>query len=305
MSALRWFLRRLAGLLAAGLVALAPLAHGGQPCEPQRLSADELRKGLELAASTARALDEWGVRAGVIARAGQDLGEYGLRYSHLAFVYRDEAALGGRGAWRVVHKLNECGSDRAGLYRQGLAEFFSDGLHAFEAGVVVPDAQVQAKLAAALGDDRRVARLHEPRYNMLAYPWSSRYQQSNQWAIETLAMVVDPGADTRERAQAWLRLRDYRPTTLRLSAAKRLGARIASANIAFDDHPFERRMSGRIDTVTVDSVFQWLARSGLGAAPRVIRPAAWPAPGTATTGAPRDGSGRAAATGAHGGFEPA
>jgi hypothetical protein len=277
MNALRSVVRWFVASLAAGLIALAPSAHGGQPCEPHRLSADELRQGLELAASTARALDAWGVRAAVIARVGQDLREHGLRYSHLGFVYRDDAALGGRGAWRVVHKLNECGSDRAGLYRQGLAEFFSDGLHAFEAGVVLPDTRVQAKLAAALRDDRGLARLHEPRYNMLAYPWSTRYQQSNQWAIETLAMVVEPGADTRECAQAWLRLRDYRPTTLKLSAAKRLGARIGSANIAFDDHPFERRMSGRIDTITVDSVFQWLERSGLGAAPRVVRPAPPPA----------------------------
>jgi hypothetical protein len=232
-----------------------------------------LRQGIELAASTARALDDWGVRAAVIARVGQDLSEYGLRYSHLAFVYRDDAALGGRGAWRVVHKLNACGSDRAGLHRQGLAEFFSDGLHAFEAGVVVPQAAVQAKLVTALRDDRQLVRLHEPRYNMLAYPWATRYQQSNQWAIETLAMVLDPGADTRERAQAWLRLRGYQPTTLKLSAGKRLGARIGSANIAFDDHPFGRRMSDRIDTVTVDSVFQWLQRSGLGGPPRVVRPA--------------------------------
>ena len=35
-----------------------------------------------------------------------------------------------------------------------------------------------------------VVRLDEPRYNMLAYPWATQYQQSNQWAIETLAMAA-------------------------------------------------------------------------------------------------------------------
>jgi len=30
------------------------------------------------------------------------------------------------------------------------------------------------------------------------------------------------------------------------------------ANIAFDDHPFDRRMAGQIDTVTVDSVFRFM-----------------------------------------------
>jgi hypothetical protein len=51
---------------------------------------------------------------------------------------------------------------------------------------------------------------------------------------------------------------------LRLSAVERLGARIGTAHIAFDDHPDVKRFSGRIETVTVDSAFAWLTRSGLG-----------------------------------------
>ena len=98
---------------------------------------------------------------------------------------------------------------------------------------------------------------------MVAYPWSQTYQQSNQWAIETLALAEEPAADTRERAQAWLAFKGYTPTTLRLSAFTRLGARMTAANVAFDDHPNEKRFSDRIETVTVDSVFAWLRRSGL------------------------------------------
>ena len=70
---------------------------------------------------------------------------------------------------------------------------------------------------------------------------------------------------------AWLRLHGYEPTTLHLSAFKRLGARVMSANIAFDDHPNEKRFADRIETVTVDSVFAWLNRSGLGGPVQVIR----------------------------------
>jgi hypothetical protein len=51
----------------------------------------------------------------------------------------------------------------------------------------------------------------------------------------------------------------------------RLGARVSSAHISFDDHPFGRRMAGQIDTVTVDSVFSWMERSGLGNAPLRLR----------------------------------
>jgi hypothetical protein len=259
--------------LAATTVAGAALA--GQNCEPRRPSLDSIRRDLALAASVAEQLDEMAKRDGtkvlLIARAGQDLSQYGLRYSHLGIAYRDDSALNGRGAWRVVHKLNQCGSSQSTLYRQGLAEFFGDGLYAHEAGVVVLNPGIAARLPQRLKDDALLTALHEPRYNMLAYPWSGPYQQSNQWAIETLAMLADPAVISRATARDWLRAHDYRPTTLRISSLTRLGARVSSAHISFDDHPFGRRMAGQIDTVTVDSVFAWMERSGLGGAPLPLR----------------------------------
>lgn len=159
----------------------------------------------------------------------------------------------------------------ASLYRQGLGDFFLADLWRYEAGVVVLSPDAQSRLLAALADNARVAALDAPAYSMVAYPWSTRDQQSNQWAIETLAAAMADDASARERAQAWLRLRDYRPGELRIGAFERLGARLTSANVAFDDHPNEKRFAGRIETVTVDSVFAWLARSGLGGAVTVIR----------------------------------
>ena len=199
-------------------------------------------------------LDESGAQAVVLARAGRDLRRYRLRYSHLGFAYRD----GNR--WRVVHKLNQCGSARAAVYRQGLGEFFLDDLFDYEAAVVVLKPEVQARLLPALWDNARLAQLNTPAYSIVAYPWAQTYQQSNQWAIEILAMSQDPAAVTRERAQAWLKLHGYQPTTLKLSTFERLGARITSANVAFDDHPNGKRFTDRIETVTVDSVFAWLNR---------------------------------------------
>jgi hypothetical protein len=99
---------------------------------------------------------------------------------------------------------------------------------------------------------------------MVSYAWATRYQQSNQWALETLAMAVEPGISTRTQAQAWLGFKTYQPTTLRLGALTRLGASAGSAHIRFDDHPNDKRFSDRIETVTVDSVLDWLERTGLG-----------------------------------------
>lgn len=251
--------------LALVLALAATAAHAGRHCESKPPSADAVQRSMQLAERTARALDQSGAQVVALARIGQNLSEYGVRYSHFGFAYRDD------GRWRVVHKLNQCGTAQAAVYRQGLGEFFLDDLYRYEAGVVVPVPEVQARLLPALSDNARLAQLNTPAYSMVAYPWARTYQQSNQWALETLAMTQDPAVTTRERAQAWLQLHDYVPTTLHIGAMKRLGGRLTAANIAFDDHPNEKRFTDRIETVTVDSVFAWLNRTGMGAAPQVIR----------------------------------
>lgn len=262
-------MKRLAAALSVWILVCFD-AGAGQTCEARKLTPRELQLSLQLAANTVRHLEQSGAKAAIIARAGQDLREYHLRYSHLGIAYRDDSALDGRGAWRVVHKLNECGSSRGNLYRQGIADFFGDTLHRHEAGIVILAPELQAEIVRTMGDNQRLGKLHQPRYNMLAYPWSTQYQQSNQWAIETLAMVASPANDTRRQAQTWLRIQGYRPTTLAIPPLKRLGASIGTAHIAFDDHPLGRRMAGQIDTVTVDSVFAWLERSRHGRRPEVV-----------------------------------
>ena len=69
---------------------------------------------------------------------------------------------------------------------------------------------------------------------------------------------MEPQIKTREQAQAWLQFKGYEPATLRIGAVARLGGRLTAANMAFDDHPNDKRFSDRIETVTVDSVFQWM-----------------------------------------------
>ncbi len=251
------------------VTAAATCAHAGQTCDTRAPQTNDVVRGMTLAANTATRLDASGAQVVVLARAGQDLSKYGVVWSHLGFAYRDGD--GPRSFWRVVHKLNQCGTASAALYRQGLGEFFLDQPHRYAAAYVELTAELQSKLLPLLRDDARIDDWHEPRYSMVAYPWAARYQQSNQWALETLAGAMDAGATNRQRAQAWLQLRGYEPTTLRIDPLTRLGGRMTRANIEFDDHPNAKRFSDRIDTVTVDSVFVWLQRSGLGQAPVVVR----------------------------------
>lgn len=256
--------------LGAALIAWAGSADAGRSCEDRPLTADVMAKGLNLAARTAKALDaefqKNGTQVVLLARQGQDLSKYDLKYSHYGWAYRTPA-----GPWRVAHKLNECGTASGHIYRQGLGEFFLDDMWRYEAAIQIPTPAVQQALLKFLSAPT-VLRLQNEPYSMVSYVWSSKYQQSNQWATETLAAAMEPAAiQNRAQAQAWLQAKGYEPSALIIRAFSRLGGRMTAANIAFDDHPNEKRFASRIETVTVDSVTQWLQRTQLASAVRTVQ----------------------------------
>ncbi len=263
------------GAFAAGLVVVltmaAPAALAGRSCEVRKPTVASITSGMQLAERTAAALDAEFARAGVqvvaLGRAGQDLSQHHLRYSHFGWAYRTQ-----EGTWRVVHKLNECGTAVGTLYRQGLGEFFMDDAWRYETVWAVPTNDVQQHLLPVLRDNQRARALQHAPYSMVSYAWGTRYQQSNQWAIETLAAAMEPATvRTREQAQAWLKFKGYVPTPLKIGPLTRLGGRISQASVAFDDHPNHLRFADRIETVTVDSVLAWLPLAQLAAPPVTLR----------------------------------
>ncbi|MEY4764763.1 MAG: hypothetical protein RI907_1436 [Pseudomonadota bacterium] len=260
MNRKTWFSVSLAGLMWVSQPACA-----GRACDRQALKVEDLTRGLALAERTVQRLEAAGVKMAVLARAGQDLSAYSLRYSHLGLAYKDGEV------WRVMHKLNHCGTAEASVYREGVGDFFLDSPHQYVAGVVPLRPDVQARLLPLLQEPYLAAGVHTRAYSMVAYPWAQDYQQSNQWAVETLALAMAGHGGSRLVAQRWLQRQGYEPTELHLSTATRLGARLSMANVSFDDHPTFLRFTGRIRTTTVDSVFDWLERSGLGGPQWVVR----------------------------------
>jgi hypothetical protein len=255
-------LQRCLTTAAMALALAAGPAGAGQTCEDKPMTASEVVRGMALASKVQKRLDATGADVVILARAGQDLSRWRLQWSHLGFAYRDTSA--DKPVWRVAHKLNQCGTAQGDLYRQGLGEFFLDRPHRYEAAFVVLSAPAQAALKDLLRDNDRLAAWHTPSYSMVAYPWSTTYQQSNQWALEVLAGAMDPRLRSRREAQRWLQARGFEPSVLTIDAMTRLGARVGMAHVAFDDHPSSKRFSDRIETVTVDAVFEWLRIAGVG-----------------------------------------
>ncbi len=250
MSALR--------LLAIAVSAFAAtLAWGGQACTEFKPTPETVRNALNLAHKVRQGLEQSGAEVALVARIGQDLSKYKLRYSHLGYAWRDHP----NGRWTLMHLLNQCGTTDSGIYAEGLGNFFLDDVFVYEALLYIPGKETQKLLAGALGGARPTA-LHGLPYNMLAYAYSTRYQNSNQWVLEVFAAASarDAPVASRQQAQAWLKLAGYEPITLQIDALTRLGGRMFRANVAFDDHPFDRRMAGQIDAVTVESVIRFLER---------------------------------------------
>jgi hypothetical protein len=212
---------------------------------------------LQLALKTRDTLDQAGARVALLGRVGADLSEYGLRYSHAGFVWRDHP----KGRWFVIHELNHCATAHSEVFDEGLGNFFLDDPLAYEALLVIPSSGVQEQLARLLSSSIP-DRLHQHAYSMIAHPWATSYQNSNQWMLEVLAAALAPtgAVNSRSQAQAWLKAHDYLPSEIRLSPLTRLGARLFSANVRFDDHPLASRIAGQYQVVTVESASRFVAR---------------------------------------------
>jgi hypothetical protein len=252
-------------LLAAALAAAHP-ALAGQECREQSLAQTSVRSGLELAYRVQGELQRQNARAAIVGRIGRDLSEYGLRYSHVGLAIWDER----RNAYTMVHLLNACGRADSDLYDEGLGNFFLDDLFRFEAVILVPSPPLQQKLidAVAAGWARQ---LHQPAYSLIAYPYSDKYQNSNQWLLELLA-AAEQGQDhpSRIAEHRWLEHAGYRPAVVDLPPLKRLGARLFAVNTRFDDHSMQEWSSSRYQIVSAESVLDFTVKVDSGAARTVI-----------------------------------
>ncbi len=229
--------------------------------------ARDFTKSADMALLTRQTLQDSGSEVALVGRVGQDLSKYGMRYSHIGFVLRDSP----QGPWSVVHLLNNCGKPTSELFDEGLGNFFLDDVFKFEVLILIPPADLRPRLASILNSHVPVS-LHQPDYSMLASPYSTKYQNSNQWVLEILMAAMQPSDDpiARSQEQRQLKTSGYRPARVSVSPMERLGASLFRANVQFDDHSAEERSSGRYEMVSVDSIADFLTRPGSGWTRQVI-----------------------------------
>ncbi|WP_202844267.1 DUF2145 domain-containing protein [Luteimonas saliphila] len=245
--------------LLASLCLLQLPAEAGTDCAAVRIPPEKVAAAAETALRTAQALDRVDAPVALVARIGRDLSEHGLVYSHAGFALREH----GSGRWTVVHLLNECGSQRSGLYAQGLVNFFADDLVNQDARIVWLQPEHARRLAAHLAA-LPANPLYHPDYNLIARPGSRRYQNSTAWVLETLAATRPGAGEIHDRHAAWMvAARDgFRADTIHIPYSKRVLGGLFGGNVVFTDHAVATRLSGDYPVVTVRSILRWLDERG-------------------------------------------
>lgn len=249
--------RLFAGMIVGSTMLLLPPAHAGRNCEETAPDAAKTQKAIRFATQVRDSLELSGAKLVLIARVGSDQSRRGVRYTHVGYLFREHPA----GSWTVVHQLNNCGTGSSELFDEGLGNFFMDDPFDFETRIVIPSPPLQEKLAVSLlGATKRG--MYEPVYSSIAYPWSTKHQNSNGWALEVLAASLAPPGEVTNRAaaQRWLKDNGYGPSQIRIGAGERAGARLFTPHIRFGDHPDTAWQTQIYEVSTGDSAIDFVRK---------------------------------------------
>jgi hypothetical protein len=244
-------------ILAFLALCLALPAHAGssEAGRPQ-LPADEVaafsnRVQQDLAAR--------GAHVAIVARMGRnpDLLPAGVRYTHVSFwvLSQIKTADGKTGTGYRAYNLYQQGQNgtRSKLVQDSPADFFA-GAYRFDAGIIIPDIRLQKKLLAVITSPT-YAKLHNPRYSVLANPFTSEFQNCTE---HTLDVIMSAIYGTRDIAQIKANEAAYfKPQVIAISGVKRALAPVASQALTTSDH------GPVVATATFGSIARFMKANGL------------------------------------------
>ncbi|WP_424964616.1 DUF2145 domain-containing protein [Dinoroseobacter sp. S375] len=179
-----------------------------------------------------------GANVAIVARMGRDPSALpaGVRYTHVGFwVYsRITQSDGTTGLGYRVYNLYQQSDDptRSRLIQDSPADFFA-GAHRLDAGVIIPEPQLQRKLLGTINSPS-YAQLHNPHYAVLANPRTTRFQNCTEHTLDVLMASLYGTSDV---GQIKANIAAYfEPQPIALGGIKRTLAPVASGALTTQDH---------------------------------------------------------------------
>ncbi|WP_288408204.1 DUF2145 domain-containing protein [uncultured Herbaspirillum sp.] len=238
----RAWLQALLCLLCMGGMAVAHGANLFVYCDQTlELSAAQKNRLLLLADTVRDELQRSGEGSAIISRSAINLDRFQIRYSHAGLAVRNDSRPHSS-IWRVRQLFYRCEKDKPDIFDQGIAGFLLDNdsaSMAYVSLVFVPGTLGLEMRRAAL-DDTLSSHLLGQHYSANAYPFSTQFQNCNQWLMEMLAFAwgqLSLKDDVRAAAQQWLRQSDYRPTDIEVQHDYLMWASHFIPLLHDEDHP--------------------------------------------------------------------
>lgn len=250
-------------------------------CETSEHSVAEYEQAIQLGFKTLLKLEQLyqtnGDEVVLIARIGSQapverfvkrLGDF-WQYTHAGIAYRNHPL----GKWTVVHLLNTC-NNASSIFAQGLMRFSLDKPFRYSNAIGRLDRRLQNRLEEVVIDQELAVKLHSRgnQYSSVSWPYSLKYQNSNEYILATLVTAIAPAdQQPRNRRQA----KDYfingpagkqfEPEHVKVGFFERLGKAIGlgAGNASLDDHTRKERSKGRLEFVSVGSLFNVLQKMDL------------------------------------------
>lgn len=243
-----------ATLVAAGLTAQAEA--GSRQSESPVLPIEQVS---DFADQVQAELAAHGAHVAIVSRVGRDPAQLpdGISYTHVGiWVYSNITMEDGRSVrGYAVHNLYQRAEnlDVSDLVQDYPADFFA-GAFSLNAGVIIPDPRLQAKLLAVVNSPT-YKKLHNPSYSVVANPENGAYQNCTEHTLDVL-MAALYDTDDLARIKANIRAH-FEPETIRINPIKRLVGPLVMDGVAMDDQ------TGAIQTSTFTTIARFMANHDL------------------------------------------
>jgi hypothetical protein len=188
------------------------LSFAGTNCENLGvINNNTFEKSLITSQKVINYLNDNNAQSALVGRVGQNLSEYHLKYSHIGIFFKEN------NEWFVYHELNKCATSESFVFKEGVGNFFLDDMYSFDAIIYLPSPQLQEKIVSSI-KNKSFSKFHTTNYNMTAFPFSTKYQNSNQFILESVTSLLSNEIEfqSREDIQNFLKLKKFQSTTLEI-----------------------------------------------------------------------------------------